>query len=382
MQSRKLWLIGGVSAAMIGAAALAWMRQARALDVELASVQEGPFEELLVEDGRTRARWHEDLTAPVSGTWRPESLRVGDTVAAGAVLGRLTAAPLDPATSAQLRARLGAAEAARAEARAALAAATMQESEAIRALERLERLAPSGGVSEEQLDAARALYEGAQRAREAAAARLAAAGYEVDAARALLPGGAGRPAEIRAPAEAVVLRVDEEHERVVPPGTPLLRVGASGDPEVVARVLSADAPRVQVGAALYAIIGSDTLRGHVTRVEPAAETVRSALGVDEQRVPVIGDIHSGALNVGHDFAVDVRIVLRRLERATTVPTGALVRDGAGWKVYRVDAEGLVTAVSVTLLARGAELSAVSGVEAGAQVVVYPPEALSVGMRVR
>lgn len=382
MQSRKLWLIGGVSAAMIGAAALAWMRQARALDVELASVQEGPFEELLVEDGRTRARWHEDLTAPVSGTWRPESLRVGDTVAAGAVLGRLTAAPLDPATSAQLRARLGAAEAARAEARAALAAATMQESEAIRALERLERLAPSGGVSEEQLDAARALYEGAQRAREAAAARLAAAGYEVDAARALLPGGAGRPAEIRAPAEAVVLRVDEEHERVVPPGTPLLRVGASGDPEVVARVLSADAPRVQVGAALYAIIGSDTLRGHVTRVEPAAETVRSALGVDEQRVPVIGDIHSGALNVGHDFAVDVRIVLRRLERATTVPTGALVRDGAGWKVYRLDAEGLVTAVSVTLLARGAELSAVSGVEAGAQVVVYPPEALSVGMRVR
>lgn len=382
MQSRKLWLIGGVSAAMIGAAALAWMRQARALDVELASVQEGPFEELLVEDGRTRARWHEDLTAPVSGTWRPESLRVGDTVAAGAVLGRLTAAPLDPATSAQLRARLGAAEAARAEARAALAAATMQESEARRALERLERLAPSGGVSEEQLDAARALYEGAQRAREAAAARLAAAGYEVDAARALLPGGAGRPAEIRAPAEALVLRVDEEHERVVPPGTPLLRVGASGDPEVVARVLSADAPRVQVGAALYAIIGSDTLRGHVTRVEPAAETVRSALGVDEQRVPVIGDIHSGALNVGHDFAVDVRIVLRRLERATTVPTGALVRDGAGWKVYRVDAEGLVTAVSVTLLARGAELSAVSGVEAGAQVVVYPPEALSVGMRVR
>lgn len=382
MQSRKLWLIGGVSAAMIGVAALVWMRQARALDVELASVQEGPFEELLVEDGRTRARWHEDLTAPVSGTWRPESLRVGDTVAAGAVLGRLTAAPLDPATSAQLRARLGAAEAARAEARAALAAATMQESEARRARERLERLAPSGGVSEEQLDAARALHEGAQRAREAAAARLAAAGYEVDAARALLPGGAGRPAEIRAPAEAVVLRVDEEHERVVPPGTPLLRVGASGDPEVVARVLSADAPRVQVGAALYAIIGSDTLRGHVTRVEPAAETVRSALGVDEQRVPVIGDIHSGALNVGHDFAVDVRIVLRRLERATTVPTGALVRDGAGWKVYRVDAKGLVTAVSVTLLARGAELSAVSGVEAGAQVVVYPPEALSVGMRVR
>lgn len=382
MQSRKLWIIGGVGLAAVGVAAFVWMGQGRALEVELAEVQEGPFEELLVEDGRTRARWHEDLTAPVSGTWRPESLRVGDFVAAGDVLGQLTAAPLDPATAAQLRARLGAAEAARAESRAALAVATTQELEARRARERLERLAPSGGVSEEQLDAVRAAHEGAQRRREAAAARLAAAGFEVEAARAVLPGGASRPAEVRAPVAAVVLRVDEEHERVVPSGTPLLRVGAPRDPEVVARVLSADAPRVLVGATMYAIIGADTLRGHVTRVEPAAETVRSALGVDEQRVPVIGDMHGGTLSVGHDFAVDVRIVLRRFERVTMVPTGALVRDGAGWQVYRVDAKGLVTAVPVTLLARGAVSSAVAGVEVGTQVVVYPPEGLVVGMRVR
>ncbi len=382
MQARRKWTLAGLTVATVAIAVLVWMQQRRALDVEIAEVREGPFEELLVEDGRTRARWHLDLTAPVGGTWRPESLKVGDTVSAGAVLGRLSAAPQDPATAAQLRARLGVAEAARAEARAALAAATMREAEARRARERLERLSPSGGVSEEQLDITRATHEGAERARDAASARLAAAGYEVEAARALLPGGAARPAEIRAPAAAVVLRVDEEHERVVPPGTPLLQVGAVGDPEIVARVLSADATKVTVGATLYAIVGTDTLRGHVTRVEPAAQTVRSALGVDGQRVPVIGDVHSAALPVGHDYQVDVRIVLRRLERATIVPTGALVRDGAAWRVFVVDGDGAARTRTIELVARGPEYSAVSGVGGGDRVIVYPPEGLREGARVR
>lgn len=382
MQSRTGWILGGVGAVTLSLAALFWWQQTRALDVEIAEVREGPFEELLVEDGRTRTRWHVDFTAPVAGAWRPESLKVGDTVAAGAILGRLTAAPQDPATAAQLRARLGVAEAARAEARAALAAASMREGEARRALERLERLSPSGGVSEEQLDIARATHEGAARAREAASARLVAAGYEVEAARSLLPGAATRPADIRAPAAAVVLRVDEEHERIVAAGTPLLQVGAVGHPEIVARVLSADAPKVQLGAALYAIVGADTLRGHVTRIEPAAQTVRSALGVDEQRVPVIGDVHSAALPVGHDYQVDVRIVLRRIERATIVPTGALVRDGAAWRVVVVAADGAARGRTVDLVARGPEVSAVTGVAAGDRVVVYPPEGLVEGLRVR
>lgn len=382
MQSRTRWILGGVGAATLSLAALLWWRQTRPIDVEIAEVREGPFEELLVEDGRTRTRWHVDFTAPVAGAWRPESLKVGDTVAAGAILGRLTAAPQDPATAAQLRARLGVAEAARAEARAALASATMREGEARRARERLERLSPSGGVSEEQLDIARATHEGAERAREAASARLVAAGYEVEAARSLLPGAATRPADIRAPAAAVVLRVDEEHERIVAAGTPLLQVGAVGDPEIVARVLSADAPRVQLGAALYAIVGADTLRGHVTRIEPAAQTVRSALGVEEQRVPVIGDVHSAELPVGHDYEVDVRIVLRRIERATVVPTGALVRDGAAWRVFVVDEDGAARTRTIELVARGPEYAAVSGVGGGDRVIVYPPEGLREGVRVR
>lgn len=382
MTGRARWVVGVLVVALVAASLVLWQRRSSAVDADIVEVREGPFEELLIEEGRTRARWHEDITAPVAGAWTPAGLVAGDSVAAGALLGTLGAASPDPATTSQLRARLGVAQAGLAEARAALATATLREREAQRANERTQRLSTSGGVSAEQLETAAVTHESAVRTLEAARARLAAAEHEVTAARAFLPGGTTRPVEIRAPAAGIILRMDEEHARVVPAGTPLLQLGSAREHEIVARVLSADAPRVRVGAVLYALVGRDTLRGHVLRIEPSAQTVRSALGVEEQRVPVIGDVHSGTLSVGHDYQVDVRIVLRRLERALIVPTGALVRDGGAWQVYVVTPDGVVTVQTVTVLARGADEAAVDGLAARSRVVLYPPEGLTSGGRVR
>ena len=94
-----------------------WQRRAGRLEVETAEVRTGAFEEILAEEGRTRARWHLDLTAPVSGQWDPAALEVGDSVQAGAALGVITAPASDPATQSRLTAQLGAAEATLAAAR-------------------------------------------------------------------------------------------------------------------------------------------------------------------------------------------------------------------------------------------------------------------------
>ena len=181
----------------------------------------------------------------------------------------------------------------------------------------------------------------------------------------------------------VILRIDEEHGRVLPAGAPLLMLGAVGAPEVVVDILSRDAERVPRDAALTVISGADTIAGRVRRVEPTARTVRSALGVEEQRVQVIGVLDSlrGA-RVGHDFAITARIVLSRREEATIVPTGALVRDGTAWSVFIVDAKGRARRTPVTLVARGTDESAIEGLAAGAVVVLYPPEALTDGSAVR
>jgi HlyD family secretion protein len=116
--------------------------------------------------------------------------------------------------------------------------------------------------------------------------------------------------------------------------------------------------------------------------EPTARTIRSALGVDEQRVQVIGEVVRAPRTLGHDFAVEASIVLGRLPQALVVPTGALVRDGDRWAVYVVNDRRRVRLTSIRLLARGETQAAVEGIEMGRRVVVYPPEALREGTRVR
>ena len=359
-----------------------WQRRTGRLEVETAEVRRGAFEEILAEEGRTRVRWHLDLTAPVSGQWDPAALEVGDTVKAGAALGVITAPASDPATQSRLTAQLGAAEATLAAARATEGAARSAAIEAKRTADRAVRLGVAGGVAEADLERVQAEAEGRARELEAATAQATAAAYARDAVRALLPGG-GAPITVRAPAGGVILRIDEAHGRVIPAGSPLLMLGAAGAPEVVVDILSRDAERVPRDAALRVISGSDTIAGRVRRVEPTARTVRSALGVEEQRVQVIGvvDTTRGA-RLGHDFAITARIVLSRWESATVVPTGALVRDGSAWSVLVVDAKGRARRTPVTLIARGTDESAVEGVSTGTTVVLYPPEALKDGSAVR
>ena len=359
-----------------------WQRRTGRLEVETAEVRRGAFEEILAEEGSTRVRWHLDLTAPVSGQWDPAALEVGDTVKAGAALGVITAPASDPATQSRLTAQLGAAEATLAAARATEGAARSAAIEAKRTADRAVRLGVAGGVAEADLERVQAEAEGRARELEAATAQATAAAYARDAVRALLPGG-GAPITVRAPAGGVILRIDEAHGRVIPAGSPLLMLGAAGAPEVVVDILSRDAERVPRDAALRVISGSDTIAGRVRRVEPTARTVRSALGVEEQRVQVIGvvDTTRGA-RLGHDFAITARIVLSRRESATVVPTGALVRDGSAWSVFVVDAKGRARRTPVTLIARGTDESAVEGVSTGTTVVLYPPEALKDGSAVR
>jgi HlyD family secretion protein len=379
MHARTRWILLVVAGA-VAVAAVWWRASREALQVETALVRRGPYEETLVEDGRTRVRWHVDVTAPVTGEWTPADLRVGDTVSAGAVVGTLTAAPADPASARALTAQLGVADAELAAARAAAAAALTAQGDAERTFGRAERLGAAGGVPLEELDRLRTLVEARQREHEAAQARVTAATFARDAARALLPGG-GSTVRVIAPGSGVVLRLDEEHRRVVPAGAPLMMIGAIGVLEVTVDVLSTDAGRVPVGARMLLLNGADTIAAHVLRVEPVAHTVRSALGVDEQRVTVIGDIHEpGAL--GHNFEVRARIVLSRREDALVIPSGALMRHGASWSVFVVDDDGRARRQAVTLVSRGAEQAAVEGISEGARVVVHPPEALEEGTRVQ
>lgn len=130
--------------------------------------------------------------------------------------------------------------------------------------------------------------------------------------------------------------------------------------------------------------GQGELSGRVRRVEPAAFTKVSTLGVEEQRVNVLVDLMSPAekwAGLGDAYQVDARINVFVQEDATIVPTGALFRRRESWTVYVVK-DGRAESREIKLLRRSGRLAAVaSGLAAGESVVVYPGDRVASGVRV-
>ena len=204
---------------------------------------------------------------------------------------------------------------------------------------------------------------------------------EVEAA--LAPGATQRT-PVRAPRAGVVLRRHEEHDRVVLAGTPLVQLGDPAGPELVVPVLTADAARIRPGMSATARLSLDgaPLPATVARVEPAAFAKVSPLGVEEQRVNVVLRAGEGWPVVGDAFRVDVRIRVRELADAVSVPVGALVRHDSAWAVFVVRGRR-VTRQAVTLALQGRDRAAIAtGLAAGDTVVVYPGDDIADGVRLR
>lgn len=366
-----------------------WLRPSP-LDVEGEEITRGPLQVTIDEDGTTRVRERFVIAAPVSGRLQRVDLEEGDAVQAGMVIARLAPIPLDAPGTVQARARLQAAEAQRdaAAARAQQATNTLEQTR--RETARTRVLAEAGAESRERREIAETALRNAEREAAAALDAVSAASAEVDAARAGLvntnpvsPGG-GAVVPVPAPTGGRVLRVLETSDRVVAAGTPILEIGDARALEAVVDVLSSDAVRIAPGARVSVEEwgGGAPLQGTVVSVEPAAFTRVSALGVEEQRVNVIVALPGAPASLGDGFRVEARVVVWSNPAALRVPIGALFRHGSGWGVFVVDG-GRARVREVAVGERGASHAEVTaGLAEGESVVVYPPDELEDGSRVR
>ncbi|HSD18917.1 MAG TPA: HlyD family efflux transporter periplasmic adaptor subunit, partial [Anaeromyxobacter sp.] len=227
------------------------------------------------------------------------------------------------------------------------------------------------------------------RAREADMAEHAVhrAAGEVEVARAALAGAAARGGErvpLRSPAEGRVLEVLRESEGPIAAGTPILELGDSRALEVEVELLTTQAVRVEPGARVEVVRwgGEGMLAGTVRRVEPAAFTKVSALGVEEQRVLVLVDpVGPGWDRLGDGFSVEARIVVAAREDALKIPASALFRTGDRWAAFVV-LGGRARLREVTTAEQGeAEVAIASGLAPGDRVVLHPTDAIEEGARV-
>lgn len=362
---------------------------------DLHTVTAAPMRVTIDADGQTRIRDLYEVSAPIAGTALRAPVAVGDPV----LRDETVVAQVEPISPSLLDARSRAqAEAAVAEAEAALDVA---QSEVLRAqeearfaatqLERTRTLVDRGVATVTQLETATQTLALAEATLTAATSRVAMSEGTLERAEAALlgPTGADRATEsccvtLRAPADGVVLAVAQISEHPVQAGAPLLTIGDPQNLEIVADLLSADAVRLAPGT--RAIVerwgGPDPLEAVLDRIEPAAETRVSALGIEEQRVNAIFTLNAppeARAGLGHGFAVFLRVVVWESESSLQVPLGALFRQGADWAVYTVT-DGVVATQRVEIGQRGQRTAEIlSGLSAGDQIVTHPSDAITDGV---
>lgn len=380
---RPVWIMAAV--ALAGVLASAWFFWPASMPVETTRVSRGILRVTIDEDGEIRAHDRYVVTAPITGRLLRVALREGDRLRAGQVIAVFVPVPMTPGESAEQRARVDATEAAYREAQARVDHVRADLAQARRERERGQSLVKDGAISKQAMEQLRAAETSNMSDFEAARAREKAAAAEVRAATANLKAlEAGQPVEVRAPVDATLLRVEEKSERVVPAGTPVMLLADPSRYEVDVDVLSTDAVKISPGMRVSVEgWGGDTpINARVRVVEPGAFTKVSALGVEEQRVHVIADLVDSPGRLNDGYRVQGKIVIWEREDVLSVSIGALFRCGEQWCVFGVDRGRAIQRV-VHVGQRNAEAAQIlAGLRERDTVVVYPPNALTGGARVR
>jgi HlyD family secretion protein len=360
--------------------------------VEIATVTRGPLRVTVEDEGKTRLKERYVVSAPVTGRMERIDADEGDVIRQGQVLTIVVPLPatfLDARTRAQADAELNAAlarvEAAAERVHAAKANADLANAE----LKRVTALLKTGDVARSRYDAVVAEDQRAAATLAEANSAALASRAEVNRARVALEqpvaavGSSASRFPVTAPATGRVLRVIRDSEGPVIAGEPLLEIGNARALEVEVEVLSADAVKLAPASrVLFTRWGGEMpLEGVVHRIEPVGRTKISALGVEEQRVPVIALITSPESHwtgLGAGYRVEASFILWEGTDILQVPSSAAFRHDNGWAVFVVDGR-LADRRAVTLGHRsGLQIQVIDGLKPGDTVIAHPDNSIKDG----
>ena len=381
----------GMGTLLLIALATVWALRPAPLAVETTLATRGDLTATVVAEGRVRVKDVYVVAAPVDGDLERIAVEPGDTVRPGAPVARIwpiAPRPLDARSRAEAeasvlsaRATVARAEATQKEAAGALAHAESQ-------LKTTRELVRGSAAARNDLEHAEHEEQIRRDAVEAARAAADAARADLRRAEAVVATGVARSGRaatlVPSPVSGRVLRVLRESAGPVASGTPLAEIGNTTDLEVTADLLTMDAMSVRPGAAAQIRDwgGSEGIPARVRRVDPAAFTKISALGLEEQRVRAVLDlVEPPPAGMGHDFRVTVSIDAWHGQDVITVPSTALFRTSEGWAVFVVR-EGRAQIMRVTPGPSDTRRTVVEqGLDEGASVVIQPSDLLTDGVRV-
>ncbi len=365
--------------------------------VSVSTAERGYFAEFVEDEGRARLRDPHTVSAPISGFLRRVVLEPGDEVAAGEVVFELEALPspaLDPRTREQAREAVSAASARLELAEAEVEIKRTQRQIAETEFQRNMELHEQQFISTETMERSRGQRDAARAGERAARHAVEVARFELESARATLAVADGERAPaaqpslgVRAPIAGTVLNRYRCCEGPIAAGERVLELGDLSTLEVQIDLLSMDAVRVRPGmqVVLERWGGGTPLDGQVRRVEPRGFQRVSALGVEEQRVPVLVEILSPReawRALGDGYRVEGRFILWEADDVLQIPTSALFREDDRWNVFVVG-NGRASLRPVDIGRRsGLQTQIRDGLEPGEQVITHPADRIRDGSRVR
>jgi membrane fusion protein, multidrug efflux system len=300
--------------------------------------ENAPAETLL--DGVVEAVNQATLSAQTAGRVAEVLVDVNDTVRKDELLCRLRAT--------EQVAGLG-------QAQAALQAATARDAQASAQFDRIRDMY-------ERKVVARATYDEAVTARDAAAANLAAARAALESAR---EGVAYT--EVRAPYDGVVTARRVQPGEAVAPGMPLLTVSALGTVRVVAEIPQSMADQVRSLRQARVYAGGESIASSAVTMFPAADpqsgTFRVRVDLPATSAPLAPGMHA---KVGFATGEASR---------TLVPRSAVVERSELRAVYVVTPDGHVVLRQVRLgRPFGDDIEVIAGLARGERVAVDPAAA--------
>lgn len=391
----RIWMkrLGFLALLLIVGAGFYLVMREQPIAVDIAPVTAGPMTVTIDEEGVTRVKDVYAVSSPIAGYLDRTTLDEGELVKANETV-IASIHPLDPPfldqrTRAELTA---AAEAARSA--VALAKVELQRAQTAYALassnyERAVKLEKTNTISISQLERAYSemQLEKAQIDSTEATIKLREAELASAEARLQQPSGtsAQRPDQdccvsIVAPIDGVVLQVLARSEQAVSPGTRIAEIGDPRNLEIVVDLLSSDAAKISTGARVRITDwgGEEELQGVVRRIEPAAFTKVSSLGIEEQRVNIVVDPVTVPPALGHGYRVLAHIGTWQRDSALQAPISALFRSDGDWSVFLVENDRAVLRRIAIGQMNDSHAEVLDGLSADMHVVLYPSDTLKDG----
>lgn len=421
-------------------AGLVWAFRPIPILVDTATVGQGELQVTVNAEGKTRIRDRFTIAAPINGYLDRLRWDEGDWVQARTVVARIDPIAMSSAVNEalsqmaewraqragvatqrpkaasleQAQLRIQSAQESQRQATAKVAQAQAMLTQAKRDRQRAQELAQAGAIPRQNRETAE-LTE-TTRAKELETAILAekTTAAEVDVARAALSilqqertdpdyllkvydariasveaslqklrDEAGRT-DIRSPASGRILRIHQKSSQFTAAGTPLLELGNPKQLELIIDVLSTDAERIRPGDRIFIdqSTAAKPLQAKVKRIEPSAFTKISALGVEEQRVNVIGEFIDLPTSLGDAYRVETRTVVWQTAQTLKVPLSALFRCEQQWCVFGVRNQKAVQH-KVEIGQRSDRAAQIKrGLTKGEKVILHPTEQITEGIGVK